>query len=62
MAKKDQQSTKPPKRIAGVKVPKELRKSGAKLVDTLSHPLIADVAAAALMAAAGALREKPERA
>ena len=37
MAKKDQQSTKLPKRIAGVKVPKELRKSGAKLVDTLSH-------------------------
>lgn len=46
-----------PKQIAGVKVPKELRKSGAKVVDALSHPLLADFAAAALLAAAAALRD-----
>lgn len=54
--KKDK-AGKLPKRIGGVKVPKELRKSGAKMVDALSHPLLADVAAAALLAAAAALRD-----
>lgn len=58
MAKnKDQAAVKLPKRIAGVKVPKSVRSGGEKLVDALSHPLIADIAAAALLAAAAALRD-----
>jgi hypothetical protein len=50
-------SSKLPKRIAGVKVPKNIRTTGDKLMDVLHHPLIADFAAAALLAAAKALRE-----
>lgn len=50
-------ATKLPKKIAGVKVPKTLRKKGGKVVDALSHPLVADIAAAALLAAAAALRD-----
>lgn len=50
-------STKLPKRIAGVKIPKKLRKRGGKMVDMLAHPLVADVAAAALLAAAQAIKE-----
>lgn len=57
MAKGKTGTTKLPKEIAGIKLPKELRKSGEKLVDALSHPLIADVAAAALLGAAAALRD-----
>jgi hypothetical protein len=45
-----------PKRIAGIKVPKELREPGGKLLDAVRHPLVMDVAAAALMAAAAGLR------
>ncbi|HEY0116939.1 MAG TPA: hypothetical protein VGB54_14590, partial [Allosphingosinicella sp.] len=41
-----------PKRVAGVKVPKQLREPGGKLLDAIRHPLVMDVAAAALMAAA----------
>lgn len=40
----------------GAKASKSVRSSGSKLMDALSHPLIADVAAAALVAAAAALR------
>jgi hypothetical protein len=46
-----------PKRIAGIKVPKELREPGGKLLDAVRHPLVMDVAAAALMAAAAGLRK-----
>jgi len=46
-----------PKRIAGVKVPKELREPGGKLLEAVRHPLVMDVAAAALMAAAAGLRQ-----
>lgn len=57
MAKSKTQAGKLPKRIAGVKLPKAVRASGDKLVSALHHPLIADIAAAALLAAAAALRE-----
>ena len=45
-----------PKKVAGVKIPKELRRKGNKVIDLMSHPLVADIAAAALTAAAAALR------
>ena len=68
MAKKKQKKAKPgkaeaagtaklPKRIAGVKVPKKLREPGGKLLEAVRHPLVMDIAAAALMAAAAALRD-----
>jgi len=68
LAKKKQKKAKPgkgeaagaaklPKRIAGVKVPKQLRESGGKLLEAVRHPLVMDIAAAALMAAAAALRD-----
>jgi hypothetical protein len=44
-----------PKRIAGVKIPKKLRKSGAPLYALLQNPLIADLVAVGLIAAADAL-------
>jgi hypothetical protein len=50
-------ATKLPKRIAGVKVPKELREPGGKLLEAVRHPLVMDVAAAALIAAAAGLRK-----
>lgn len=50
-------SQKLPKKIAGVKVPKRLRKPGGKALVALRHPLVADIAAAALIAAAGAIRD-----
>lgn len=46
-----------PKRIAGVKVPKHLREPGARIAEVLKHPLMADIAAAALVAAAASLRD-----
>lgn len=48
---------KGPKRIAGVKVPKQMRKRLGKAGDFLQHPLVADLAAAGLIAAAAALRD-----
>lgn len=43
-----------PKRVAGVKIPKKLRKAGDMITD---HPIISDVVAAGLLAAAAALTE-----
>lgn len=59
MAKKAKKKStaKLPKQIAGVKVPKHLRETGGKLVEAMRHPLFADVVAAALIAAAAALRD-----
>ena len=51
MAKKG----KLPKRIGGVKIPKRLRKSGAPLYALLQNPLVADLVAVGLIAAADAL-------
>jgi hypothetical protein len=46
-----------PKRVAGVKLPKKLRKASNRLADMLSHPLVADVAAAALLSLAAAIKD-----
>ncbi len=51
------EAAKLPKRIAGIKVPKELREPGGKLHEAVRHPLVMDVAAAALIAAAAGLRK-----
>lgn len=48
---------KGPKRIAGIKVPKRMRKRLGKAGGVLQHPLVADLTAAALIAAAAALRD-----
>ena len=56
-AKKAENGAKLPKRIAGVKVPKELRAGGGKVAELLRNPVVMDVAAAALLAAAAGLRE-----
>jgi hypothetical protein len=55
--KKKNSAAKLPKRIAGVKVPKELRAPGGKLMEAVRNPLVMDLAAAALLAAAAGLRE-----
>lgn len=55
---KAKSKAKLPKRIAGVKVPKELRASGGKLMEAVRNPLVMDLAAAALLAAAAGLRER----
>lgn len=51
-----------PKQIAGVKVPKELREPGGKLLAAVRHPLVLDIAAAALIAAAAGLRNEGAKA
>ena len=53
MAKNNQ--TRLPKRLAGVKLSKPLRKRGAQMLDLLSRPIVADLVAAALAAGAVAL-------
>jgi hypothetical protein len=55
-----------PKRIAGVKIPKKVRKRGAPLYDLMTQPMVrtvaADVLAAGLLAAADALaKSKPAK-
>ena len=59
--KKDGKGGKLPKHIAGVKVPKQLREPGGKLLEAISNPVVVDMAAAALLAAAAKLREAPPR-
>lgn len=64
MAKKKSGKTKGPKlpkRIAGVKVPKELREPGGRLLEAMNNRLLVDAAAAALAAAANRFAE-PRRA
>ena len=48
---------KVPKRIAGVKVPKKVRKTANKALALADNPVAMDLAAAALTAAAAALSE-----
>ena len=50
-------SNKLPKRIAGVKVPKELRKAGNKLAKFAQEPLAREIALAALAAALAARKD-----
>lgn len=56
MAKKG----KLPKRIAGVKIPKKLRKRGGELAVLLANPLVADIVAAGLLIAADRIARKPK--
>ena len=60
MAKKD----KLPKRIAGVKIPKKLRKRGAPIYALMDNPMvrnvIADMLAVALLAAADRISKEPK--
>ena len=48
-------TAKLPKHIAGVKIPKKLRKRGGKAYALLQNPLVADIVAAGLLAAADAM-------
>lgn len=52
---------KAPKTIAGVKVPKDVRKAADPLLRAAEHPVVAEVATAALIAAAGALASRKIR-
>jgi hypothetical protein len=56
MAKKG----KLPKRIAGVKIPKKLRKRGGEIYAIIQNPLVADLVAAALLMTADAIAKKPK--
>ena len=60
MAKKG----KLPKRIAGVKIPKKLRKGGAPLYALMENPMVrnvvADMVAVALLAAADRISKQPK--
>ena len=49
-----------PKRIAGVKVPKTLRKRGHGMSVLLNNPIVADLIAAALLFAAERLAKNPK--
>jgi hypothetical protein len=56
--KKDKsKKNKVPKQVAGVKVPKKLRKLGNQAVKAVNDPAVSEVVAGALLAAAAALRE-----
>ncbi|NUT01095.1 MAG: hypothetical protein HOP96_08985 [Sphingomonas sp.] len=49
-----------PKRIAGVKIPKKLRKRGGEFYAVLKNPIIAHVVAAGLIAAADRISKQPK--
>ena len=49
-----------PKRIAGVKIPKKLRKRGGEIAVLLDNPLVADIIAAGLLLAANRIAKKPK--
>ena len=57
-------AAKLPKRIAGVKIPKKLRKRGAPLYQLLNNPMVrnvvADMVAVGLLAAADAMGKQPK--
>lgn len=55
MAKK---SKKLPKKIAGVKIPKKMRKSGGELLARVNTPLGRELVAAGLVAAGAAMAKK----
>lgn len=58
MAKAKKDKVKIPKKIAGVKIPKELRKAANGAVSTLvAHPALGEIVASGLIAAAAALSE-----
>jgi hypothetical protein len=55
--KKDKGKADGGKKSARVRVPKKIRKLGAKAMDLAQEPVVADIVAAALLSAAAALRE-----
>jgi hypothetical protein len=58
--KKDKKDTiKIPKRIAGVKISKAVRKAGKSALKLTETPAVSETVAAALLAAAAALRDPP---
>lgn len=61
MAKDGKKSGKAklPKEVGGVKLPKKLRKVGKKALKLAKEPVVGETVAAALLAAAAALREGP---
>ncbi|HYE29024.1 MAG TPA: hypothetical protein VEA61_12445 [Allosphingosinicella sp.] len=60
MAKGDKKDRlKIPKRIAGVKVSKAVRKAGKRALKLAEQPAVSETVAAALLAAAAALRDPP---
>jgi hypothetical protein len=61
MAKGEKKAKKAklPKEVAGVKVPKGLRKAGKAALKIAEKPIVGEAVAAALLGAAAALREPP---
>jgi urease accessory protein UreF len=57
--KKSKDKIKIPKRIAGVKVSKAVRKAGKSALKIAESPAVSETVAAALLAAAAALRDPP---
>lgn len=53
-------NNKLPKRIAGVKIPKKLRKRGGQVFAFLDNPVISSIVAAGLLAAADSISRKPK--
>jgi len=49
-----------PKRIAGVKIPKKLRKRGGQVFAFLDSPVISSIIAAGLLAAADSISRQPK--
>lgn len=56
MAKKN----KLPKHVAGVKIPKKLRKRGGQVYAFLGSPVVSSIVSAALLAAADNISKKPK--
>jgi len=58
MAKKSSGKNKLPKRVAGVKIPKPLRRGINSLTRAAKQPIVSEAVTAALLAAAGALAKQ----
>ena len=56
-----EKKNKIPKKISGVKIPKELRKAGEAAAEWARGPVISEIAAAAMMAAAASLADGKRR-
>lgn len=55
---KSAKAGKLPKSVAGIELPKELRKQGAKLLDLIKNPMVGDLVAAGLVALAANVRNQ----
>lgn len=58
-AKQKADGSRVPRQIAGMTIPDELRRQGETLLRVAESPVMADIAAAALLAAAAALKNEP---